>query len=61
MNGNKPVRVFRAGAIKASVFENSAFVKGVKSTIFNVIVSIQNVETMIFSPNCQIIVAWNYH
>ena len=39
MNGNKPVRVFRAGAIKASVFENSAFVKGVKSTIFNVIVS----------------------
>ena len=39
MNGNKPVRVFRAGAIKASVFENSAFVKGVKSKIFNVIVS----------------------
>lgn len=39
MNGNKPVRTFRAGAIKASVFENQTMIKGVESKIYNVIVS----------------------
>ena len=39
MNGNKPIRTFRAGAIKASVFENQTLVKGVETKIYNVIVS----------------------
>jgi hypothetical protein len=39
MNGNKPIRTFKAGAIKASVFENLTLVKGVETKIFNVIVS----------------------
>lgn len=39
MNGNKPVKVFRAGAIKASVFENSTIVRGERSKIYNVMVS----------------------
>ena len=39
MNGNKPIRIFKAGAIKASVFENLTLVKGVETKIYNVIVS----------------------
>lgn len=39
MNGNKPIRTFKAGAIKASVFENLTLVKAVETKIYNVIVS----------------------
>ncbi len=39
MNGNKPIRRFRAGAINASVFENLTMVKGIETKIYNVVVS----------------------
>ena len=39
MNGNKPIKTFKAGAIKASVFENLTLVKGVETKMFNVVVS----------------------
>lgn len=39
MNGNKPIRTFKAGAIKASVFENLTLVKGIETKMYNVVVS----------------------
>ena len=39
MNGNKPIKIFKAGAVKASVFENLTLVKGVETKMYNVVVS----------------------
>ncbi len=39
MNGNKPIKRFRAGAINASVFENANMVKGVETKMYNLVVS----------------------
>ena len=39
MNGNKPIRRFKAGAISASVFENLTMIKGVETKMYNVVVS----------------------
>ena len=39
MNGNKPIRRFKAGAINASVFENITMIKGVETKMYNVVVS----------------------
>jgi len=39
MSGNKPIRTFKAGAVKASVFENLNMVKGVETKMYNVVVS----------------------
>jgi hypothetical protein len=39
MNGNKPIKRFRAGAITASVFENINIVRGSESKIYNVLIS----------------------
>jgi len=39
MNGNKPIKIFKAGAVKASVFENLNLVKGVETKMYNVVVT----------------------
>ncbi len=39
MNGNKPIRRFKAGAINASVFENITMIKGVETKMYNVVAS----------------------
>ena len=37
-NGNKPIKSFKAGAVKASVFENQNTYDGKQSTIFKVVI-----------------------
>jgi hypothetical protein len=39
MNGNKPIKRFKAGAITASVFENINMVRGSESKMYNVLIS----------------------
>ena len=37
-NGNKPIKSFKAGAVKASVFENQNTYNGKQSTIFRIVI-----------------------
>ena len=37
-NGNKPIKSFKAGAVKASVFENQNTYNGKQSTILKVVI-----------------------
>lgn len=39
MNGNQPIKRFKAGAITASVFENINMVRGSESKMYNVLIS----------------------
>jgi len=38
MVGNKPIKSFKAGAVKASIFENESQYKGKQSTIHRVVI-----------------------